>query len=512
MSNNLILEDKMKKIITVFFTVLIMCCLFAIVSTAVEINGVDYNLTKSADGNIAQVSLLNQKLTTKNVVIPKTVSYDEETYVVTSIQGRSFEKNKTIETLVIEADIAQDGYGTYVFNECSNLKTVTLPSTMAKIPNRWFRMCTSLVSINFPYGMTAIEDCAFWRCTSLLSIDLPSTITTVGEKAFEECSALKTVKCASQVIGNRMFYACKQVETMELTNTVSIASDAFYYCGIKNSENTLIIPKTITTISDNAFRYCFFDYVVIPNTLTSASASAFAYMNTYSNLIKYTGTEAQASVLFANASLSYELVNHCEIYNGGEHTYNNETCIANCTDCGIAKIPTTSDHSLVAEYSYASGFVSVGEKITKCTVEGCKYSQTTELEAIISLTGYSNKIGGNKMCVGYAINQKAYKEYTGAGYTLSYGIVAYLPTEGETNIAPINTDLTGKNDKTIVAKVNATYEGFDFILTGFTSDHDGLSLVMCAYVFDGKKVEYIVFSNGELQQTQYAQTITYQYN
>lgn len=501
----------MKKITTVFFTVLIMCCLFAIVSTAVEINGVDYNLTKSADGNTAQVSLSNQKLTTKNVVIPKTVSYDEETYVVTSIQGRAFEKNKTIETLVIEADFALNGYGTYVFNECSNLKTVTLPSTMAKIPNRWFRMCTSLVSINFPYGITAIEDCAFWRCTSLLSIDLPSTITTVGEKAFEECSALKTVKCASQVIGNRMFYACKQVETMELTNTVSIASDAFYYCGIKNSENTLIIPKTITTISDNAFRYCFFDYIVIPKTLTSASENAFAYMNTYSNLIKYTGTEEQASVLFANASLSYELVNHCEIYNGGEHTYNNETCIANCTDCGTAKIPTTSDHSLVAEYSYANGVVSTGEKITQCTVDGCKYCVSVELEAIISFTGYSNKIGGNRMCVGYSVNQNAYKEYTGAGYTLNYGVVAYVPTENETNIDPVNNDLTGKNNTTIVAPIETTYVSFEFILTGFKAEHDGISIVICAYVYDGEKVEYVSCVNDEIIQTQYAQTVTYKY-
>ena len=117
------------------------------------------------------------------------------------------------------------------------------------------------------------------------------------------------------------------------------------------------------------------------------------------------------------------------------------------------------------------------------------------------------------MCVGYAINQKAYKEYTDAGYTLSYGIVAYVPTEGETNIAPVNNNLTGKTDNTIVASVNTTYVAFDFILTGFTSEHNGLSLVMCAYVFDGKRVEYIIStSNGELQQTQYAQTITYQYN
>ena len=503
----------MKKIITAFLTVLIMCCLFAIASTAVEINGVDYTLTESVDGNTAQVSSTNKTITTKNVVIPVTVEYEGKAYTVTSIKNEAFAKNKNIETVIIEANFAESGYGTHAFNECSNLKTVTLPSTMVKIPNRWFRMCTALESINFPYGMTSIEDCAFWKCTSLLSIDLPSTITAVGEKAFEECSSLKTVKSASQVLGNRMFYACKAVETMELSNTVTISSDALYYCGIKNSGNTLIIPNTVTTVAENAFKYCFFDTIIIPHTITNSASGAYNYLTPYSDLIKYTGTDEQASVLFANSGVPYELVNYCEVYKNNTHTYNNETCIAFCVDCGINKVPNEKDHKLGVSYIYENGFVSTGEKLTKCTQEGCSYSVSEELPAIITLQGYSNKIGGSSMCVGYAINQKAYKEYTDAGYTLSYGIVAYVPTEGETNIAPVNNNLTGKTDNTIVASVNTTYVAFDFILTGFTSEHNGLSLVMCAYVFDGKRVEYIIStSNGELQQTQYAQTITYQYN
>ncbi|MBR2025209.1 MAG: leucine-rich repeat protein [Clostridia bacterium] len=501
----------MKKALTVFFTILIMCCIFTVVSMATEIGGVDYKLTESADGNTAQVTTTNKTVTTKNVVIPKTVEYEGKTYTVTSIQGRAFEKNKNIETLVIEADFAENGYGTYVFNECSNLKTVTLPDTMKKIPDRWFRMCTSLESINFPYGITAIEDCAFWRCTSLKSIDLPSTITSVGEKAFEDCTAITTINCATPTLGYRMFYNCKAVQSITLTGTVTIKSDAFYYCGIKNSGNTLIIPQTVTTIEDNAFRYCFFDTVVIPKGLTTVSANAFANMKNYSDLIKYTGMEEEAQTYFANIGIPYELVNHCETYNNGNHTYDNETCIANCTECGIAKTPTLSDHTLTLEYAYENGFVSSGEKITKCTVEGCKYSVSEEIQAIISLIGYSSKIGGEDICVSYAINQKAYKEYKNAGYTLNFGVVAYVPSEGETDLEPVNSDLSGKTTNTVVASIDCEYVGFDFVINGFNEEHHGLSLVMCAYVYDGETVSYVSTSGENSVQTKYAQTITYYY-
>ena len=115
------------------------------------------------------------------------------------------------------------------------------------------------------------------------------------------------------------------------------------------------------------------------------------------------------------------------------------------------------------------------------------------------------------MCVGYGVNQDAYKEYTSAGYTLQYGLVAYVPSANETNLTPVNNDLTGNTDKTIVVGVKSEYVGFDFILTGFNSEYDGLSLVMCAYVFDGENVEYVSIENDEIVQTQYAQTVTYKY-
>ena len=373
------------------------------------------------------------------------------------------------------------------FYGCKALTDVSLAEGITKIGARAFHTTTSLTEISIPSTVTSIGDYAFFN-SAITSVTVPNA--TLGTGVFENCKSLENAVVLGNKISDRTFIGCANLQTLAFSDKVeTITGDP-----LNGTKSTLL---TIYTGSDASKL----------GTLYNNSRFTKADQITYDQY----KIDLANGVTYTKATIVYN-ANVCDALYNGVHIYTDPTsCVAVCTKCSLAKNPDISDHKLITTYTYENGFVSVGEKFTKCTVEGCKYSETTELEAIISLTGYSNKIGGDKMCVGYAINPKAYKEYTEAGYTLSYGIVAYLPTEGETNIAPVNTDLTGKNDKTIVAKVNATYVGFDFILTGFTSEYDGLSLVLCAYVFDGEKVEYVSISNDELTQTQYAQTVTYKF-
>ena len=378
----------------------------------------------------------------------------------------------------------------YAFYENKALETVILAEGIKTIGKRAFQTTPALKSITLPSTLTTIDEIAFYG-SGLTEITIPENVTLIGNKAFEGCNSLTKAVIKCNIIGSRMFCSDKALTAVAINvNITSIGSEAF------TGTNSALL--TLFTGSD-------------------ASKLGALYNNdrfTKANQITYDQykTDLANGVTYTKATIVY-CANPCDVLNNGVHIYDNpSSCVAKCTVCSQAKVPSVSDHKLTTEYLYSNGFVSTGEKLTKCAQEGCSYSVSEELPAIITLQGYSNKIGGSSMCVGYAINQKAYKEYTDAGYTLSYGIVAYVPTEGETNISPVNNNLTGKNDKTIVANVDTIYAGFDFILTGFTSEHNGLSLVMCAYVFDGKRVEYISTSNGELQQTQYAQIITYQYN
>ena len=375
------------------------------------------------------------------------------------------------------------------FSGCTSLETVILAEGITKIGARAFQNTTALKSISLPSTLTTIDEIAFFG-SGLVEITIPENVTTIGNKSFENCKSLTKATIRNKVIGQRMFYNTSALKTIVISSDIANISSE----GIYGVSQTLL---TLYTGSDASKLGTIYNY----DRFTKANQVSYEqYL-----------LDVQNGVTYTKATIVYD-VNECYAFNNNVHTYDNPlSCVANCTVCSQAKAPSISEHKLSTEYLYSNGFVSAGEKQTKCTVEGCKYSVSEEIPAIIALQGYSSKIGGKSMCVGYTVNQKAYKEYTEAGYTLNYGIVAYIPTEGETNISPVKNDLTGKTDKTIVASVDSAYVAFDFIITGFTSVHNGLSLVMCAYVFDGEKVEYISISNGEIDQTQYAQAVTYKY-
>ena len=74
-----------------------------------------------------------------SVVIPESVVFEGNTYIVTNIGENAF-------------------YG------YTGLTSVTLPNTVTNIGRAAFMECTELASINFPNSLTCIEGFAFWDC------------------------------------------------------------------------------------------------------------------------------------------------------------------------------------------------------------------------------------------------------------------------------------------------------------------------------------------------------------
>jgi hypothetical protein len=56
-----------------------------------------------------------------------------------------------------------------------------------------FENCTSLTSIAVPSGVTKIEDNAFKGCSGLTSITIPSSVTSLGTNVFANCSSLASI-------------------------------------------------------------------------------------------------------------------------------------------------------------------------------------------------------------------------------------------------------------------------------------------------------------------------------
>ena len=96
--------------------------------------------------------------------------------------------------------------GDYAFNNCFNLKSITIPGNIKKIGENAFLFCTSLKNVVIENGVITIGDYAFMECYQLTSIKLPGSVTRIGNGAFWNCY-LKTITIPAKVssIGDHAF-------------------------------------------------------------------------------------------------------------------------------------------------------------------------------------------------------------------------------------------------------------------------------------------------------------------
>ncbi len=86
----------------------------------------------------------------------------------------------------------EEGIGR-VFENCSGLTKVNLPSSLKIIGTIAFDSCVSLQSIEIPDGVTFIGLGSFRNCTELNEITIPRSVTTIEHSAFDRCTNLTEV-------------------------------------------------------------------------------------------------------------------------------------------------------------------------------------------------------------------------------------------------------------------------------------------------------------------------------
>jgi len=70
--------------------------------------------------------------------------------------------------------------GNSAFEGCTNLSSVSIPSSVKVISAGAFREC-SLSSITLPNSVTSIGSSAFRGCSGLTSVTIPNSVTSIGE-------------------------------------------------------------------------------------------------------------------------------------------------------------------------------------------------------------------------------------------------------------------------------------------------------------------------------------------
>ena len=148
--------------------------------------------------------------------------------------------------------------GGYVFDGCTNLKTVKLSNSIDTIKDYCFNNCTSLESIETG-TIKAVGSRAFYNCENLVDISFvnDNKIERVYSCAFYNCVGLTEITLNNVVyINESAFENCTNLVTVDLENNTklkSIGTKAFYNC---TSLERINIPASCTEIGEKAFMSC----------------------------------------------------------------------------------------------------------------------------------------------------------------------------------------------------------------------------------------------------------------
>ena len=180
-------------------------------------------------------------------IIPNTVH---------TICDNALNMTKGITKIVLPDSVREIGYAAFSFSEaleeivfpegmdfiqtpeavadgCPKLKTVSLPSTMLRVPTGFFSDCGLLEEIWIPDAVTEISDCAFMYDSSLKKVHLPSSLKIIKEMAFCDCSSLEeiTLPNGMEIIEKSAFSGCENLKKIHFPSTLKhIGKNAFADC------------------------------------------------------------------------------------------------------------------------------------------------------------------------------------------------------------------------------------------------------------------------------------------
>ena len=185
-----------------------------------------------------------------DVVIPEFIEYNGVKYQITTI-------------------------GSNAFLNCSNLRSITLPSSITSIGNQSFMGCTSLKSIILPEQLNEIWNNAFQDCKGLTSIEIPKDVKRIDHHAFVGCSSLKSVSFnGAPDISHYVFSNCISLSSITIPEGVKLLDQGLFNNCI-NLESVQL-PKTLTRIGLRAFNDCkSLTSIVIPSSVNYISDEVF---------------------------------------------------------------------------------------------------------------------------------------------------------------------------------------------------------------------------------------------
>lgn len=228
----------------------------------VTINGLSYVLYDKTASLFLDVSA------TGDVIIPRSIIFNSNEYIITEICEGSFKSSSNINSIQFDVNSMVKLIDNLTFSK-SSIKKILIPASVTNIGSFVFSYCKFLKKIDFSENseLNEIEKSAFSN-SAIESITIPRSVVKLGECCFYYCKQLKTVTFSKDSLLKKIdefLFSFSSVEKVVIPPKVEeINRYAFSYC--KKLKSIDFMPKSeLKMIDEFVFSGSSIESITIPS-------------------------------------------------------------------------------------------------------------------------------------------------------------------------------------------------------------------------------------------------------
>ena len=163
----------------------------------------------------------------------------------------------------------------------TKLKSIVLPETVNALRISCFSSCTSLETITLPENLSIIEAWVFMNCKNIKELSIPDKVEDIAEGAIALCSSLQSIISKLATPDKRALIkedtliavAAADINTYSIPEIVSSIGE--YAISGYYSLFSIVLPSHLKRIGRYSFSFSGITSIIIPDTVTTVCDAAF---------------------------------------------------------------------------------------------------------------------------------------------------------------------------------------------------------------------------------------------